>query len=141
VRTQAELVMLSIQSQWPRHRGPFNPTWDWPQFSSCLSQNRRWHLPCDGVAATCFTYHFYTIAKENKSLPWHQVVAQARQKLREMTTSDLKTLADKLNLNVQEDECCFSVEHYKWQTVSDYPFEGHVFWTGFTVLGRVARKK
>jgi len=145
VRTQAELVMLSAcesNLSGQDTEGLLTPLGIGPSLAAAGAKTVVGTLwPCDGVAATCFTYHFYTIATENESLPWHQVVSQARRKLQEMTTSDLKKLAEKLNLNDQEDECCFSVEHYKWQTVSDYPFEGHVFWAGFTVLGRVARKK
>jgi len=146
VRTRAELVMLSAcesNLSGQDTEGLLTPLGIGPSLAAAGAKTVVGTLwPCDGVAATCFTYHFYTIATENESLPWHQVVSQARQKLREMKKSDLKTLATELNLNDEEDECCFSVEYYKSPAVvGDYPFKSHVFWAGFTVLGRVARKK
>ncbi len=144
VRTNAELIMLAAcesNLNGQDTEGLLTPIGIGPSLAAAGAKTVIGTLwSCDGVAAICFTYHFYTIAKENDTLPWHQVVAQARQKVRNMTISDLEALAETLNLNDINDECCFSVEYHTGQTVGDYPFKKAFYWAGFTVLGQVDRK-
>jgi CHAT domain-containing protein len=96
--------------------------------------------PCDGVAAIFFSHHFYTIAKANPNLPWHQVATQARLKLKEMTTEQVEELAEKMDLYDKNDECRHTIAWFESSDISgEHPFEKHFFWAGFTVLGQVYR--
>ncbi len=93
---------------------------------------------CDGLAALCFSYHFYTIAQDNPKLAWHKIATQARKKLREMTNEDLKELADKVDLHTPSgDKCSFAAFDRENPTneTGKKPFQEYIHWAGFVVLG------
>ncbi len=97
---------------------------------------------CNGIAAMCFTQHFYQIAQQNPTMPWHQVTAQARQALREMTEQDLTELETKLKSNQTKDLCDKQIKLRKSDAmfVNEKPFEKFSMWAGFVVLGHIKRK-
>ncbi|MEK8021001.1 MAG: CHAT domain-containing protein, partial [Candidatus Parabeggiatoa sp.] len=96
--------------------------------------------PCDGVAAFCFSYYFYTIAENEPELPWHQIATKARRALREMTVVDFERIAEDMGLRLEGnemDECEMAVVYHNRMACVDEkkPFEDYVYWAGFTVLG------
>jgi tetratricopeptide (TPR) repeat protein len=95
--------------------------------------------PCEGLAALLFSYHFYTIAEKDRTLPWHQVAKLARKALKEIEIKDLKKYAEKLSDQVDECNDLVATFEYRSKAPSEKPFNAHVFWAGFTVLGQVAR--
>jgi len=102
--------------------------------------------PCKGLAALCFSYYFYTIADKNKQMRWHQVVAQARRQLRQMTAKDFKDLATELGLDgLDKDdsqEPCTSAAQKVLDSArspDSLLFDELEDWAGFSVLGQVLR--
>jgi CHAT domain-containing protein len=96
--------------------------------------------PPHSLAALCFSYHFYQIANQYPNLPWHQVLAQARQTLRKMTTTDLKNLTNKIKEDDSKDTCHYLIHRYqKAEITGQKPFAHPFFWAGFVVLGKVQR--
>lgn len=87
--------------------------------------------PCDELAAYCFSYYFYRIAENEPTLPWHQVVAKARNQLREMTQEDLNTIKDTLHLD--------NSYRHKVNGRGEKPFARSEYWAGFIALGRACR--
>ncbi|OQY54491.1 MAG: hypothetical protein DRR08_08955 [Candidatus Parabeggiatoa sp. nov. 2] len=99
--------------------------------------------PCKGLAALCFSYYFYTIADKNKQMRWHQVVAQARRQLRQMTAKDLKDLATELGLDGldkddSQEPCTSAAQKVldSAETPESLLFDELEDWAGFTVLGK-----
>jgi CHAT domain-containing protein len=93
--------------------------------------------PCHGLAALCFSYYIYQIMAHDSATPWHLIVAEARQALREMTNDHLETIAEAINM----DEGCYdSVEIIIAQSqATQRPFEQFQMWAGFSVLGKNRR--
>ncbi len=72
---------------------------------------------------------------------WHQVVARARQQLREMSLADLETLAKLFKLEETADLCQNTVKIRKARArILKRPFNEFTYWAGFSVLGQVQRK-
>jgi len=93
---------------------------------------------CDGLAALCFSYYFYQIAEKEPDLPWHQVVAQARHKLKETTKEELDIIAEEVQIN---DRCENDIETLQAQSKDrNKPFEEFYLWAGFTMLGETVRR-
>jgi CHAT domain len=91
--------------------------------------------PCPSLAGLCFSYHFYQIAHHNPDLPWHQVTAQARRALREMSNQDLQELVKQFDLSSNE-TCQHLIQEYQ---STERPFNHPLFWAGLTVFGQVER--
>jgi len=95
---------------------------------------------CNEIAALYFSYHFYQIAEKEPNLPWHQVVAQARKKLKETTREDLKTIAEKEFIpekEFKEGKCAKDLETFKGHKKK--PFKDFHLWAGFVMLGETVR--
>jgi len=96
--------------------------------------------PPHSLAALCFTYHFYQTANQYPNLPWHQILAQARQNLRKMTTTDLQKIIEKIKGDDSKDACHYLIHRYqKAEITGQKPFAHPFFWAGFVVLGKVQR--
>ncbi|MEK8019494.1 MAG: CHAT domain-containing protein, partial [Candidatus Parabeggiatoa sp.] len=96
----------------------------------------------NGVAALCFSYHFYQIADKNPELPWHHIAAQARQQLRQMSIVELDELQKCLLEKLGEDVCDDQIEsryHNAKRSESKQPFKALYYWGGFIVAGEVRR--
>jgi len=92
---------------------------------------------CDGIAALCFSYYFYQIMEKEPNLPWHQVVAQARQTLKETTEETLKTIAKKVQI---DEKCKKDIETLQAQAKDrKKPFQAFYLWAGFVMLGETGR--
>jgi hypothetical protein len=92
---------------------------------------------CHDIAALCFSYYFYQIAEKEPNLPWHQVVAQARHKLKETTKEELETIAEEVQI---DGKCADNIEVRKIRAKDrNKPFEEFYLWAGFTMLGETAR--
>ena len=91
--------------------------------------------PCPSLAGLCFSYHFYQIAHHNPDLSWHQVTAQARGALREMSNQDLQELVKQFELSSNE-TCQHLIQEYQ---SAERPFNHPLFWAGITVFGQVKR--
>jgi tetratricopeptide (TPR) repeat protein len=101
--------------------------------------------PCDGVAAYCFSYYFYTIAANEADLAWHQVATKARRALREMTVEEFKRIAEMMGLRLEGggmDECDEAADGHLREAcvLKKRPFEDYFYWAGFTVLGGIERR-
>lgn len=97
----------------------------------------------NGVAALCFSDHFYQIADKNPELPWHHIAAQARQQLRQMSIVELDELQKCLLEKLGEDLCDDQIEsryHKAKLFESKQPFEALYYWGGFIVAGEVRRE-
>ena len=96
--------------------------------------------PCDGLAALCFSYYFYTIAQANPQMPWHHVVSRARHAVRDMGYEELQTVIAEFNLEDEKDLCWQKLaKTYKARSRFGKPFARFDLWAGFTVLGQVTR--
>jgi CHAT domain-containing protein len=96
--------------------------------------------PCDGLAALCFSYYFYTIAQKNPQKPWHHVAAEARHAVRDMRRQELEMVIAEFDLADENDLCWKkSVERHKAVSLFQPPFNRFDLWAGFTVLGQVER--
>jgi hypothetical protein len=91
--------------------------------------------PCPSLAVLCFSYHFYQIANNNPALPWHQVTAQARCALRDLSNQDLQELVKQFDLSSNE-TCQRLIQEYQ---STEHPFNHPLFWAGLIVFGRVER--
>jgi hypothetical protein len=87
---------------------------------------------CSESAALCFSYYFYQIAEKAPNLPWHQIVAQARQTLKETTQETLKTIAEEFDI---DGKCANGLEALRGHK----PFKDFHLWAGFVMLGETAR--
>ena len=101
----------------------------------------------NGLAALCFSYHFYQIAELNPTMPWHIVATQARQAVRAMQHADLEHIIQEFELKDESDPCwedlVESIYGDSW-TINEgggtsKPFSRFDLWAGFIVLGKVAR--
>ena len=90
---------------------------------------------CTELAALCFSYHFYQIAKEEPNLPWHKIVAQARKALKETTRETLKTIAKAAQI---DGRCADNLETLLGHKKKPFKEEYHL-WAGFVMLGETAR--
>jgi len=98
--------------------------------------------PCDGLAALCFSYYFYTIAQINPQMPLHHVAAQARHAVRDMRRKELQTVIDEFELKDENDLCWKNlVKGRKASSRFHKPFNKFEMWAGFTVLGQVKREE
>jgi len=90
--------------------------------------------PVNGLAALCFNYHFYTIAQQQQDLAWHQIVAQAKLKLKGMNVDDLKKVKEKLGL--EKDLCKYAVHKSigTGKPREKQPFNHPQYWAGFVAL-------
>jgi tetratricopeptide (TPR) repeat protein len=96
---------------------------------------------CNGVAAFCFSTHFYKIAQADPKMPWHKVAARARKALQEMTHEELKAFKAELKIpdEIQgacEDQIFLRINRSRRTKL---PFEAFPMWAGFIVLGKTRR--
>ena len=97
--------------------------------------------PTYSFSTLCFNYYLTQIADENPQLPWPQVLAKARQALREMSTSDLSTLVENFNWYDLDDPCRSLVSIYQKNASPSEPIFAHpFFWAGYTVWGKIGRR-
>lgn len=89
---------------------------------------------CSDSAALCFNYHLLTLADENPTQPWHELVARARQRLRSMTSTDIADLQTRLGM---EEEGCLQTLDKRCEHPP--PFAEPVDWAGFVLLGQSER--
>jgi len=142
-RTNADLIVLSACESNLSGRdteGLFSPIGIGPSLAAAGGKaivGTLW--PCEGLAALCFSYHFYHIIARKPNQPWHHTVAEARQALRNMEYQDLETIINELQLEDEEDLCYQkSIEPVIFEREFIYdkkPFEEFTLWAGFTVLG------
>jgi hypothetical protein len=142
----AELIVLSAcesNLSGPDTAGLLTPVGIGPSLAAAGAKTVVGTLwPCNGLAATYFSYYFYQIAATHPHKPWHHIVAEARQKVREMDTDEVKALAAKEQLDLYDlnDDCRRLVHRYQKAEMSGkYPFAHPYYWAGFMVLGKVRR--
>ncbi|MDM8559000.1 CHAT domain-containing protein [Candidatus Parabeggiatoa sp. HSG14] len=98
----------------------------------------------NGLAALCFSYHFYQIAKAEENLPWHIIATKARHAVRNMSHEALENLIAAFNLEDENDPCWtewvesfYSDSKVRHNIEKDYkPFDRFDLWAGFMVLGQ-----
>jgi hypothetical protein len=88
---------------------------------------------CNEIAALYFSYYFYQIAEKEPNLPWHQVVAKARRKLKETTGETFKTIAEKEFK--RDGKCADDLETLQGHK----PFKDFHLWAGFVMLGETKK--
>ena len=144
IRTSADLIVLSAcesNLNGQDTTGLLTPIGIGPSLAAAGAKTVVGTLwPCDGVAAYCFSYYFYTIAANEPDLAWHQVAAKARRALREMTVGEFERIVEAMGLRLEGDEmdeCDMAADgHIRMAYVlKKRPFEEYVYWAGFTVLG------
>jgi len=144
IRTSADLIVLSAcesNLNGQDTAGLLTPIGIGPSLAAAGAKTVVGTLwPCDGVAAFCFSYYFYTISANEPDLAWHQVAAKARRTLREMTTTDFERIAKNMGLRLEGkemDECDMAADYHNRMACveENKPFEDYVYWAGFTVLG------
>ena len=144
IRTEANVVLLSAcesNLSGQDTEGLLTPVGIGPTLAAAGAKTVVGTLwPCDGFAALCFSYYFYTIAQNNPQKPWHHVAAEARHAVRDMRRQELETVIAEFDLADKNDLCWKkSVERHKAVSLFQPPFNRFDFWAGFTVLGQVER--
>jgi len=144
IRTEANVVLLSAcesNLSGQDTEGLLTPVGIGPTLAAAGAKTVVGTLwPCDGLAALCFSYYFYTIAQKNPQKLWHHVAAEARHAVRDMRREELQTVIAEFDLKDENDLCWKkSVERHKAVSLFQPPFNRFDFWAGFTVLGQVER--
>ncbi|MDM8567497.1 CHAT domain-containing protein [Candidatus Halobeggiatoa sp. HSG11] len=146
IRTQADVILLSAcesNLNGQATEGLLTPVGIGPTLAAAGAKTVVGTLwPCDGLAALCFSFYFYTISQANPKLPWHQVATQAREKLRNTTYDKLDAIVEEVGI---DGECYKAMKELKaeqimydaaTETEALGLFEPLQMWAGFTVLGK-----
>ncbi len=139
IKTPCELLILSAcESNLTGRRtaGILSPLGIAPSFIAAGAHTvigTLWNVK--DITTLYFFYYFFTIAQENPQLPWHQIMTQARHKLRHTTQTELKKLAKELN--IENNSRCEHGLNALIHGLEVKPFDKFKEWGAFTVCGDV----
>jgi len=144
ISTPCELLVLSTCKSnltGEQTQGILSPVGIAPSFAAAGARTvigTLWQVK--DLTSLCFHYHLFSLEKTHPNLPWHQRMALARQRLREMTIDDLKKLRTELKIQGDQENTtkCFAATANiidRANRQQRLPFANPREWAAFTICG------
>ncbi|MEZ5673052.1 MAG: CHAT domain-containing protein [Thiotrichaceae bacterium] len=141
ISTPCELLVLSACESnltGQQTQGILSPVGIAPSFAAAGARTvigTLWQVK--DLTSLCFHYHLFSLEKTHPNLPWHQRMARARQKLREMTIDEFQNLRTQLKIDgaqLETTQCFAATVKSINQAKRNHhlPFENPREWAAFT---------